>query len=503
MNPINYNMDLPNFFEDFAKSYQQARNLSNQFQADRQLADIRQNGATQQNLQSLMLADPSYANIAQSINNQIVAQAEGLMKTKKANDFQNEFNGLVQNPNAKYTDYVTLGLKYPEHKTEVTDIWKGVDAQQTKNMVMQLTPISALLKSGKEGLANDQLYQLQQAYENSGDTDRAEMVRQGRNLAASDPNAGAWIIDSMIAGAQDVKDVPAAMKTMQDIGFERDLQGNKVSKSQAETAKAWHDADTASYGGQQAQANIENTEENTRNVQSQISDRRARLGLDRQATQANIQNISSQIKERGNKYLLDDQKLKQLPEFTLKLINDSVNAATASEQSVKNYNDLADKLLAASGAKGVAGSGAEQYKKILGNQDAITQLKQEYVRFRSQEIIKSLPPGVASDKDIELAMQGFPPENASPEHLAGFLRGMAKLRQYEATHSYAKADWLTENGSLARAKKDMVIDGVDVKAGTGFNEFYKRKLAGIGRKNDDYAVDAHKNSNFMQYSGEQ
>jgi hypothetical protein len=44
-----------------------------------------------------------------------------------------------------------------------------------------------------------------------------------------------------------------------------------------------------------------------------------------------------------------------------------------------------------------------------------------FLKNRNTDIINSLPPGVASDKDIEIFSAGFPPANASREEILNYL----------------------------------------------------------------------------------
>jgi hypothetical protein len=104
----------------------------------------------------------------------------------------------------------------------------------------------------------------------------------------------------------------------------------------------------------------------------------------------------------------------------------------------------------------------------------MTQLRNEYTRIRNSAAIKSLPPGVATDKDIELALKGIPPETANAATISSFLRGMAKMQQYEAASESSKAEWVGSNGNLGRAKTDIDIGGIKVPKGSSFVDFSRQ-----------------------------
>ena len=130
-------------------------------------------------------------------------------------------------------------------------------------------------------------------------------------------------------------------------------------------------------------------------------------------------------------------------------------------------------------------SASDFLKKGAGFQGGMTQLRQEYTRLRNTAAIKSLPPGPATDKDIAMALKGFPSENASATDLSSFLRGMAKLQDVDASINNAKTDWLANNrGTLTRAKDTFVAGDYATKPGETFNDFAQRIVVDVSRRYD-------------------
>jgi hypothetical protein len=168
------------------------------------------------------------------------------------------------------------------------------------------------------------------------------------------------------------------------------------------------------------------------------------------------------------------QKSGELDGEAKKIVNDSTVAAVSADQAASQMLDFASRLEQAGASSGVAAKGAELYKTLTGNQDAITQLRQEYTRLRSTQVSKMLPPGPASDKDIQLALSGFPSETAGPSTMATFVRGMAKLQQLEAANNSAKAEWVNAVGHLGKPKTDIEVDGIKVPAGSTFVDFSRQ-----------------------------
>jgi hypothetical protein len=251
---------------------------------------------------------------------------------------------------------------------------------------------------------------------------------------------------------------------------------------QAAALKAAADAETARVGALFAQrlqqAGLDEKNWNVKNVQSQINNRAAQLGLDAQTTAATVAEKLASISDKAN----------SLPADTRKLVNDSALLASTSKQSANQMNDLANRIESI-GGYGAASRLSEFAKSAIGAEGYETSLRQEYTRVRNSQAIKALPPGPATDKDIELALSGFPKNTADSKLVAQFLRGMAKLQDIDAAVSNAKTDWLAQNnGTLTRAGKTFIAGDFTVRPGESFNDFTTRvardvnaQYAGTGR----------------------
>jgi hypothetical protein len=246
--------------------------------------------------------------------------------------------------------------------------------------------------------------------------------------------------------------------------------------------KAAADAETARVGALFAQrlqqAGLDEKNWNVKNVQSQISNRAAALNLNAQTTAATVAEKLASISDKAN----------SLPADTRKLVNDSALLASTSKQSANQMNDLANRIESI-GGYGAASRLSEFAKSAIGAEGYETSLRQEYTRVRNSQAIKALPPGPATDKDIELALSGFPKNTADSKLVAQFLRGMAKLQDIDAAVSNAKTDWLAQNnGTLTRAGKTFIAGDFTVRPGESFNDFTTRvardvnaQYAGTGR----------------------
>jgi hypothetical protein len=161
-----------------------------------------------------------------------------------------------------------------------------------------------------------------------------------------------------------------------------------------------------------------------------------------------------------------------------KIVNDSVTSSMASRSLASQYESLANNI-STELRSGVAARGTEAVKRLFGNEDQVTRLRQEYRRLRNSQVLQNLPPGAASDVDIQIAMEAFPTETADPDVLVRFLRGTAKLQRYDAALASAKAEWTAQNGSLGRTRRDITVMGQTIPAGSNFDSTIGQLLPNV------------------------
>lgn len=126
-------------------------------------------------------------------------------------------------------------------------------------------------------------------------------------------------------------------------------------------------------------------------------------------------------------------------------LNNATNKAFEASQTISRMNALESDLLKYDISAGTYGSMAEYLKDVTGNQDIESQIKMEARAIRNSQVVRNLPPGVASDKDIEMALKGFPSDNANAEMWVSFLRGQRKLAMLDKLFNEHKADYISEN----------------------------------------------------------
>ena len=147
--------------------------------------------------------------------------------------------------------------------------------------------------------------------------------------------------------------------------------------------------------------------------------------------------------------------------------------STASDEAVKASNDarkfevLADDVAKSNWGGGYGGTWKESLKEATGSQDAVSELRREFNNIRASEIVNNLPPGAASDADIELAKSGFPGDKASKEQVESFFKNLATMKTAQAEFNSYKTDWIANKGTERGMLKSWKERGAQPVQSTG------------------------------------
>lgn len=163
---------------------------------------------------------------------------------------------------------------------------------------------------------------------------------------------------------------------------------------------------------------------------------------------------------------MSSQEGEKLSAFAEKQVSTSSDEANSARASSSRYQSLAERLKKSSANGGLRSTWTEYLKEQTGNQDEITELKKQALEISNSEAIKNLPPGPATDRDIEIAKAPFPTEKSSPEYVANWLETMSRLNQKRADYAEFKADFIAKNGT------------VRTKDGVSINQAWKKTQEG-------------------------
>lgn len=393
-------------------------------------------------------------------------QAEQQRQLELQRQMQADLGGLatkVKDGTAGAQDFASTVIKYPQLSEHFKRGFDMMSADQQQARLGQATQVYAALNANKPEIAQQLLAGQEAAARNSGNEKDAQAAATLSKLISMSPETAKTSTGLMLSSVMGPDKFTA---TFTGLGGEQRAQEKQPYEVATAAATAQQKTAEARNTPERLALENSNTRATIRNIDSQIGERSQRLGLDRDKLQSEVE---MKLYELGQKQgtLTDDAK---------KIVNDSTVAATTADQAAGQMLDLATRMENGAMGSGLTAKGGELYKQYMGSQDAVTSLRQEYTRLRNTQAIKMLPPGPATDKDIALAMKGFPDETADPKTMASFLRGMAKLNQYNAVNESAKAEWVNAVGHLGKPKTDITIDGVKIPAGTTFVDFARQYM---------------------------
>jgi hypothetical protein len=137
---------------------------------------------------------------------------------------------------------------------------------------------------------------------------------------------------------------------------------------------------------------------------------------------------------------------------------------------------LADEFSNIEGTEGSAGKVMSKWRSITGQQDKRDLLKAEFTGVINAAALGGLPPGAASDKDIQMVLQGFPDETYPPEAIASYMRGMAKMSALASEKEEQRMKFMIQNKGVG-----VGIDSITNEPVTFMSEWQKKT------QQDDFA----------------
>ena len=138
-----------------------------------------------------------------------------------------------------------------------------------------------------------------------------------------------------------------------------------------------------------------------------------------------------------------------------KAANEAYEKAENAVSGIRKIDDIAENIMGTGfSAEGFFGTAAEFIKGVLGTQGGVSVWKTKFKGFVTSEVVQNLPPGVASDKDVELVRSAFPNEQWDKSALLSWLAGYRKQMMYAEVYFTAKGEYITETGSQSGFRDD-------------------------------------------------
>lgn len=146
-----------------------------------------------------------------------------------------------------------------------------------------------------------------------------------------------------------------------------------------------------------------------------------------------------------------------------KAIREATANARANSDRARQLISVAEDYERFEPTGGVLGFGKDKWAEFTGTQGGEQIAKANFDSLKASVIADNLPPGAASDKDVALALKGYPNTSYNAEQLSSFLRGQAKLAAILAEREDARAEYM------------MTKDGLDVGFSNKWSESLQEK----------------------------
>lgn len=431
----------------------QARQLEGQIVANPHADDA----TFEQMLKPLATVDPQRA---MDLRNARIAY-------QKQQELQSDFGAIAKDPSAR--NVATFMMKYPQFHEGISKGWDVLSGAQRDSGIKTAADVKGLLDAGN-GDAAIQVLQGRMEADKAAGVDTSSYP-QLISLIRDNPNGAKALANITLAAAMGPDKFADAYGKIGEEERANEKQPYVIQQAAADASKATTEAE---YAPQVTEANLAKTREDIRASVDGSAVKWAQLNLDKDKLTTETQLRLEQMHQQAG----------QLDASANQAINSAVISSQTNQALADRAKNLADQFQATDMSSGWMASANSAWKGAFGSQDAVSGLRQAYQSLINSQAVKNLPPGPASDKDIALAKQGFPPPTASKEYIVSFLRGMEKMQTAAAQADDRRANWIAANKSLAPARQDINVGGVLIPAGTTFREFNQNvaKTNGGGEK---------------------
>ncbi|SQC20869.1 Uncharacterised protein [Klebsiella pneumoniae] len=126
---------------------------------------------------------------------------------------------------------------------------------------------------------------------------------------------------------------------------------------------------------------------------------------------------------------------------------------------------------------GLFGNASNMFAKLTGSDTTLRDLRIRQNALVNNQVLRFLPPGPATDRDVEIVRQGAPTDMDNPEVVARWLESMSRLERRNAQFNDFKSEWMSTNGNPGQSRKEGQILGMDVKKGESLGSAAKRYMA--------------------------
>ncbi|EIH5122640.1 phage DNA ejection protein [Escherichia coli] len=406
--------------------------IGNTLQLIRQNNDIERSGANNVGLTALQ----GLSGIAGVFQQEKQAQRQKEFQQAYANAYASGDRGALRQ----------LATQYPDQIESVRKGMGFIDEEQ-RNSIGTLAAGARLASSSPEAM--------QSWLQNNA----KELTRVG-----VDPNSVAQMYQQNPSGFGEFVDHlgMAALGPIDYFNVQDKMAGREIDRGRlAETIRS-------NQAGEALQARGQNLSYQSAMTGHNIAAQR--LALDQQEFGFKMQ----QAQEKAQQLISEAPKLSVNME---KGIETAVNNATASSNSANSMSALAQQFRAEKPTTGLFGNAQNMFAKLTGSDTTLRDLRIRQNALVNSQVLKFLPPGPATDKDVEIVRQGAPTDMDNPETVARWLDAMANLERRNAQFNEFKAEWMSANGNPGQSRNGGQILGLDVKKGDSLGSAVKRYMS--------------------------
>lgn len=174
----------------------------------------------------------------------------------------------------------------------------------------------------------------------------------------------------------------------------------------------------------------------------------ASYGAPREAVDADGNPVFVQTDKQGNARIVEGfAPPKKMSSTMAKALDTAQNEYFAAQKRAAEAQGLAETLEANIGdfSAGKYASWKDWTKNVFGGRNIESELRTRVIGLKNAAAIQNLPPGVASDKDIELVMKGVPPDDAPPEEFIRYVNGIKNAENMVAEFNEFKSDYISNS----------------------------------------------------------
>jgi hypothetical protein len=395
---------------------------------------------------------------------QRAAEAQALAAAQQQQQLARAKAAYIANPNAR--TFNALNVLDPKNSEAIKRGFDAMDVDQQKTSLQEVSAIRGYLAAGRPQDAARRL-EARIAADKAAGQDTADDETM-LDLIRTSPKEAAAAVDYQLAAIMGPDKWSAAFKEIGDDQRADAKLEPEIAGIQAETGLKTAQAGKAEAEAQEVAPNAESERQYrtaaTERWRAQTANEAARLDLDadRYAAEAAMK-IDELEQKRSNPV--------PLSATSEKAMTDAVGAATAAQGLATRASTLAAGLKASDAAGGWMAVVSETGKNALGTQDAVSVIRRDIQSVLNSQALTLLPPGPASDKDIAIIKSGMPQPTWKKERVVEYLEALARTQARIGDVQQARADWISENGNIGKASRDLTINGRQVARGSNFSDF--------------------------------